>query len=117
MHSDRACVPSFSSACSFCRPPRLRTWDLLFVCVYVCVCVFVRACVCVFVCICICMCVCVYVSLCVFLRQIFTLKEAWTAVRGGVLVTIAGSYGLGSAMEKSGLARRIAELISHVDMG
>ena len=46
--------------------------------------------------------------------KIMTLEEAWSAVKGGTLLTIASSFSLGTAIQSSGLADIIADDISYV---
>ncbi|GMH91499.1 hypothetical protein TrVE_jg11555 [Triparma verrucosa] len=43
--------------------------------------------------------------------QMMTLEEAWSAVKGGTLLTIASSFSLGNAIQSSGLADIIADEI------
>ena len=58
------------------------------------------------------MCV-ITISLQIFLK-VMTLEEAWGAVKGSTLLTIASSFSLGTAIQKSRLAEDIANLIGLV---
>jgi hypothetical protein len=55
------------------------------------------------------MCV-ITISLQIFF-QVMTLEEAWGAVKGSTLLTIASSFSLGTAIQKCGLAEDIANVI------
>ncbi|GMI41469.1 hypothetical protein TeGR_g4533 [Tetraparma gracilis] len=56
---------------------------------------------------------CITISVQIYLK-IMTLDEAWGAVKSSTLLTIAASFSLGTAIQKSGLAEDIADLIGKV---